>query len=227
MRTVFSLFLSLVGVVAIVLNAGIFRACILAGFSWTFASLSTWSILLICALLITFVSLRAKERKILQLIVGCTLSLSLLIGNFILHPIYQGDYTKKGKSVSISKNSLLNTILSSQPNFDGLVCIASPTCPFCKAAVESRLNVMHERKPSLNIAVALFTSDTSQMENFKIETSSENLDYFLSPDIKGTIDLCHGAFPTFLFIKNQKIIHIWSNGQMGYPALDWIENKLK
>jgi hypothetical protein len=227
MRTVFSLFLSLIGTVAIVLNAGIFRACILAGFSWTFASLSTWSILFICALIITFVSLRAKKRKMVQIIVGCTLSLTLLIGNFILHPIYQGDYTKKGKSVSISNNSLLKTILSSQTKFDGLVCIASPSCPFCKAAVESRLNVLHERKPSMNIAVALFTSDTTQMENFKTETASENLDYFLSPDIKGTIDLCHGAFPTFLYVQNQKIIHIWTNAQMGFPALDWIENKLK
>ena len=162
-----------------------------------------------------------------MLTLGIVLSAGLIVGIAIERPIYSGDYNKEGKAVSIEKNSLLDVILASQPNYDGLICIASPSCPFCKDAVSNRLRVMKERNPKLAIGVALFTSDSSNITRFQKETDSKNLDYFLSPDIKGTIDLCKGAFPTFIYIKNKKITHIWGNSQMGYPALDWIEAGLE
>ena len=226
MRIILSLILTLIGVLTIALGNGVFHYCVSAGYSWTFSALSSWIIIFICSALILWITLRAKEKKLLFIIVGITLSIAMIAGNFIVRPIYQGDYTKKGQTVSISENSLLSIVLEKTPNYNGLICIASPTCPFCKEAAETRLKVMKERNPKLQIGIALFTSDSSNIERFQSETETENLDYYLSPDEKGTIDLCHGAFPTFIYIKDKKILQIWTNGEMGYPALDWIENGL-
>lgn len=226
MRIILSLVLTLIGVLTIALGNGVFHYCISAGYSWTFSALSSWVIIFICTVLILWITIRSKERRLLHIIIGASLSIGLLVGNFIVRPIYQGDYTKKGQTVTINENSLLSIVLEKNPNYDGLICIASPSCPFCKEAAETRLKVMKERNPKLQIGIALFTSDSSHIEQFQSETETENLDYYLSPDEKGTIDLCHGAFPTFIYIKDKKILQIWTNGEMGYPALDWIENKL-
>lgn len=226
MRTILSLFLTLIGVLTILLGNGLFHYCVSAGFSWTFAALSTWLVLIICAILILWMSFRAKQKKTIQIILGCVLSIALLFGNFIVRPIYQGDFNKEGQVLNISKNTLLHSILNKQADYNGLICIASPTCPFCKQAAKTRLKVMKERKPSLQIGIALFTTDTNELERFRKETETQNLTYYLIQDAKGVLDLCHGAFPTFIYIKDKKVVHIWKNNQFGFPALDWIENKL-
>ena len=226
MRIILSLVLTLIGVLTIALGNGVFHYCISAGYSWTFSALSSWIIIFICTVLILWITIRSKERRLLHIIIGASLSIGMLVGNFIVRPIFQGDYTKKGQTVTISENSLLSIVLEKNSNYDGLICIASPSCPFCKEAAETRLRIMKERNPKLQIGIALFTSDSSHIEQFQSETETENLDYYLSPDEKGTIDLCHGAFPTFIYIKDKKILQIWTNGEMGYPALDWIENGL-
>lgn len=226
MRTILTLFFTLIGALTILLGNGLFHYCVSSGFSWTFAALSTWITLLVCLIFILWISFRAKEKKVLQIIIGCSLSIALLVGNFIVRPIYQGDFNKEGKPLNISKNSLLDLILNQNSDYDGLICIASPTCPHCKKAAKERLKVMKERNASLQIGIALYTKDTMRMNNFKKETETQTLPYYLIQDAKGAMELCHGAFPTFIYIKDKKVVHVWQNNEFGFPALDWIENKL-
>jgi hypothetical protein len=123
MRIILSLVLTLIGVLTIALGNGIFHYCVTAGYSWTFASLSSWVIILICGMLILWIAIRSKEKKLLHIIIGITLGLGMLAGNFVVRPIYQGDYRKKGKTVNITENTLLSTVLEKNPNYNGLVCI--------------------------------------------------------------------------------------------------------
>jgi thiol-disulfide isomerase/thioredoxin len=199
---------------------------ILNGWGWTFSSFSHWILIIglsvLIAILLPFKSTNWKTVLVRILV-------PLLFGGiyFARNPIYQGDYSKRGTDVEITDNSLLNEILQEEPNFDGVVCIAAVWCPFCKEATRQRLKIMKKRKPELQIAIYLADKDSTAVDRFIEETGADDLSYFQVKDSSGMIALSGGAYPTFAYIKDKKIIHIWRNDEMGYPTLDWIENKLK
>ena len=195
-------------------------------FSWTISALSHW-ILIILLLIPLFIVFNPWKKKLLNWITKLSITLLSLGSYFAMNPIYQGDYSKTGEPLSISKdNSLLNTILSQSPNFDGIVCIVSPGCPFCKIAARERLKVMKQRATDIDVAVFISATDSSAISYFISETDAPELTYFLVEEPEGMHALTLGSYPTFVYIKNKTILHKWSNDALGYPALDWIESGL-
>jgi hypothetical protein len=222
-----SLILVLFGAILylIIYPTELIRYGILNGWAWTLSSFSHWILILILSILIAYIlPLKTKNWKTLLL----RIAIPVVFGSiyFARNPIYQGDYSKTGMALEITDNSLLQEILDEQPDFDGLVCIAAVWCPYCKEATRQRLKIMKRRKPELEIAVYLADKDSMAIDRYIEETGADNLRYFQVKDSSGMIALSAGAYPTFVYIKNKRIIHAWRNDEMGYPTLDWIENKL-
>jgi hypothetical protein len=49
----------------------------------------------------------------------------------------------------------------------------------------------------------------------------------LNSNPEGGLDIDEDVIPVFIFIRDAKIVHLWRNEQLGFPALDWIESGLK
>ncbi|MEX2484394.1 MAG: hypothetical protein WED10_07540 [Brumimicrobium sp.] len=196
------------------------------GFSWTLSALTPWILILVLSVA-TMLKLRSSFRPQKWKWSFFLLPFVLLGLNFAVNPIYEADYIKKGEALNIDEHVLLNEIENESPNFDGLVSIADINCGFCKLATKTRLNVMKERFPELDIAITLNTTDQNQIDRFKKETSSNNLNFIKIDKSLEVIKLAGGSFPTFVYVKNRKIIHRWKNNEFGFPALDWIESNLE
>jgi hypothetical protein len=192
--------------------------------SWTFSALSHWFVLTLL-LLPTLLLLRFEKSKVVNIVVKITIVLAVYGVYFAMNPIYQGDYSKKDEELSVSNNSLLSQVLQANPTFNGVVCIASPGCPHCKVATRYRLKPLKKRS-DVDVAIFLAAKDSASLDYYIEETGASELDYFLVQDPEGMHELSRGSYPTFIYIKNGKIIHRWSNDNLGYPALDWIESGL-
>lgn len=207
-------------------NQAIFETLIGWGFGWTISSLTPWLLLFALSFTIMYVLLRKlrlqKGKWILVLIPVLFLGL-----NFIVNPIYEADYIKNGEELSIENHVLLDSLNDRSTSFTGLVCIADLGCPFCKIATKDRLNVIKERFPESNIYITLNSDKQEYIDQYIKETDADNLDFLKIDRSKEVLELSRGVFPSFILISKGKIIHRWSNSQLGYPALDKIESYLR
>jgi hypothetical protein len=166
--------------------------------------------------------------KLKRLLTGA-LVFFLPIGIYLMvHPPYVEDYEKRGVEVaekSFPNNSIILRINETQPQFNGLISIASPGCAHCIKAT-SKMSRMLARDPSLDLIVFLYTKKQEKLDKFRAKATADNLPIVMVPDGDDAMILCQGRFPTFLYMKNGDIIHMWSNDQFGYPAFSWVENKL-
>ncbi len=139
---------------------------------------------------------------------------------------YVEDYSKEGIQMSLENNEVIKAISNENSDFNGLLMVASTSCPHCMAAA-LKLEVLQKRAPQRNLEVLLFTTSEDEVTNFKANSGAEDLNYRLTSDTEAVIELCEGRFPTFVYIKNGKVIHKWGNNDFGFPAYDWVESGLK
>ncbi|MEX1191109.1 MAG: hypothetical protein WEA99_03985 [Brumimicrobium sp.] len=196
------------------------------GFSWTLSALTPWILILVLSVT-TMLKLRSSFRPQKWKWSFFLLPFVLLGLNFAVNPIYEADYIKKGEALNIDEHVLLHEIENEFQHFDGLVSIADVNCGFCKLATKTRLNVMKERFPELDIAITLNTDEQNYIDKFKKETNANNLFFLKINRSKEIVNLAGGSFPTFVYIKNGKIVHRWKNSELGFLALDWIESNLE
>lgn len=139
MRSVFGVFILLIGIVTLFLDKSIFDLAINNNFSWTLSKLLPWIIVLISAVfsaLLIKKNLSSPKWRISVLIGTPVVLLSLM---FAFNPIYTGDYLKRGTALSIQDNELLEIIEDHKESFNGLVAVVDYNCPFCKMATKERL----------------------------------------------------------------------------------------
>ncbi|NQY11670.1 MAG: hypothetical protein HRT71_19400 [Flavobacteriales bacterium] len=201
------------------------------GVSWTFSFLLPRLLILATsiALAINCWQLLNKKKKAIK--ISATIVAALLFPGiqFALNPIYEGDLSKTDRFITedlYKENSITSWINESDKNFNGLVCIASPTCPHCMVAV-SKLSRSLARTPDKKHIVFMFAKDEERIESFKKAINVDNINFELMPDQQGMLELCGGAFPTFLYFKENRFVHRWSNNNFGYSAFDWVENDLE
>jgi hypothetical protein len=198
------------------------------GFSWTLSMLSHWLLIaLTSSLSVLICPLSFKRSFLLKLLVP----LVFLGIYFAVRPIYEADYVKRDTALEIKEHSVLTTILNKNPNYNGVVCIAMTGCGYCKIATRNYLNRLKERNKGIDVGVLLTTTDSSAIDYYISETNAGELDYFLMDNNEKASheinELTKGRFPSFIYIKNSTILHKWSNDNLGFPALDWIENQLE
>lgn len=195
------------------------------GFSWVFAYLLQWIIILLVSFLLArslFKNLNSHFRIWLPI-----LAFLILPGAFFaVNPVYQGDFNKRGLEKDISENQILTDVFNAYPDFTGFVCVASPSCPYCVEAVRTKIKFIHKRE-KIQTLVYLGAGDESIANQFKDLADAPDVNVVLNSNPESGIQLGESVIPVFIFIRDGKIVHLWRNEQLGYPALDWIESGLK
>ncbi len=194
--------------------------------SWTLSFLSNWIIVLMFSFLAGLILFKTM-KGIKKYVFSALVFLAPLGIYFAVNPIYEGDFRKKASHLEISKNDILNDVLTYKSDFNGLVCVASNSCPYCVIAVRNHIRLLHSRNKVQDVLVFLNYGDESVVKDFREKTESPNVPIIVNSDPDGKIDLKTEAIPAFIYIKDGKIVHQWRNDDMGYPALDWIESGLK
>jgi len=156
--------------------------------------------------------------------VGALVLFGLSIGGYLLVNTPYIEWIKKGTDMTSesASNPIEEYLNQSQPNFDGVICLALPGCPHCEVAIP-KLALMQKRVPEIDVIVFVFTKDSSRVKSFQEDTGVDVLPFLAVPDPNNSIKLCEGKFPTFLYFKHGKVVHRWFNWQFGYPACDWVE----
>jgi hypothetical protein len=196
------------------------------GLPWTMNYVLIWIAVLIFALSAGVLCLKNLKGRIRFFVATFALIIPL-VSYFAANPIYEGDFNKLGSHVDYgTENLILQDILCFKAEFKGVVCVASPSCPYCIEAVRDKIRFIHKRG-KVDAAVYLPQDDGSNFKNFRAITQASDLDMLGNsrPDIGFDID--ENVIPIFLYIRDGKIVHVWRNDQLGYPALDWIESDLK
>jgi hypothetical protein len=194
------------------------------GFSWLFSYLSNWFVVLILTGFAVYFSFKVIERY--RILIGILIFVIPLSVFFAVNPIYESDLKKKGLALEIENNPILVDVLRYAPEFDGLVCIASSGCPYCVMSVRETISKLHMRKKNADVLIFLPRGDESTIKNFREKSGAMQIPIIVSSLNDGKIHLDIPGVPAFIYIKNNKIIHQWSIDNLGYRALDWIENGL-
>lgn len=187
------------------------------GLSWTISKITPYFLLFLCGIcfIIDVSSLKIQNKPfkfILQLIL---LVLPFGIG-FGLHPIYEGDFSKRGEE----------TIENSSPSdfqHDGLTVVTIPDCPFCFGAIE-KLKQIKKRNPSLTIDFVVCTKNKDYLKTYIQEIDGVfSIRTSFNPDSLAKV--ANFRFPAFIYVKNLKPTYLWSNDQFGVRAIDELESK--
>ncbi|NQY68765.1 MAG: hypothetical protein HRT72_13715 [Flavobacteriales bacterium] len=195
--------------------------------SWTSSFVLPRFFVLAYSILLAFQIKRVliNKSKLMQYCVVIGIFLVFPAAHFAMYPIYEGDFDKVGQYIdeeTFAENSLVQDVNDSLEGFEGLICIASPTCPHCVVAVR-KLTRSKDRFPENEILVYMFSKDKEKVEQFKDYVGADNLMFRLVPESEGALKVCMGAFPSFVYFKENRIVHRWMNGDFGFRALDWIE----
>ncbi|MCH7535443.1 MAG: hypothetical protein IH948_06805, partial [Bacteroidetes bacterium] len=108
--------------------------------SWTLSYLMP-RILILAVSIVLIAQIRQllkKTKSVLRIPAMIVVALLFPAIHFAVHPIYEGDLNKRGEEIPEKRfidNEIVNWINKSDADFQGLICIASPTCPHCVIAV--------------------------------------------------------------------------------------------
>ncbi len=223
-RTLRIAFLILLNASVIIFHKHLFYALIALKFSWVLAYLFPWISLLTTSVLfaLAFRKVLIGSMRLWLPWVSTLLMLSLL---FALNPVYEGDLNKSGNPMDIQNSRVLQEILSKDAEFEGLVCFASATCPYCIEAVRDKMLLLHQRN-QVKVLVCLAENNPLSLGQFRIATGAKDLPILLNSGSDFAKELGESVIPFFVYVKAGKIVHLWRNEQLGYPALDWIEKGL-
>ena len=228
-RAVFLVFLTMVMCVVIFGSAYIIQFAIAElNFGWMTSFLLPKALLLLAALAFLISCLKSlKKAGSLKWLVGFCI-LGLPIGTYLMVNIpYVDDWVKHGKELRAENQNPIEAYLkNTQPEFDGLICFFLPGCPHCENAI-SKLELLHQRQPDLDLVIFVFSEDSAIVNAYTEPPNASDLTYVSVPDPNESFKLNQGIFPSFFYCRDGSLIYRWTNSEFGYPALDWIENRLQ
>ena len=185
------------------------------GFSWTFAKLFPYALLILFGIILYLLSRKAIVRKWVKYCVGFVVFVLPFGVGFIFNPIYEGDFSKQGSSMV--KNS-------SPTDFkkDGLMVITIPGCPFCFGSIQ-KLKLIKKRQPALEIDFVVCTKNKEYINNY-LEEIDGCFPIRMADNSDSLVSTANFRFPSFVLVKNNKPNYVWSNDQFGVRAIDELEN---
>lgn len=167
-------------------------------------------------LLARLVYTRFRSNKKMAVVLGIFFAIVPFIAYFAVQPIYEGDFSRNGKTISI-KNETTKKVQ------DGLLVLAIPGCPFCLESI-SHLKQMKKRRPHLKIEFGIIaTLDSAAIEPYKKAIDDKFSASFVANETLFT-NVTGSSFPTFVLIENGVAIQSWTNNEFGVRAKDWVEN---
>lgn len=187
-----------------------------SGLSWTISKLLPYLLMVLTGLMFVIFSQRFLTSS--KLIARILIKLSFLIIPFVVYfvyfPIYEGDF---------SNNSLLIEKGDAEQELQGhkLVVLSIPNCPYCYSSIDKMIK-LKERVPSIEIEYIVCHSNSETMKWYQ-EKAGDALNVKIADSIKAMMDLASHSFPTFVLVKNDKMLRTWSNDNFGVFAMDEVE----
>jgi hypothetical protein len=201
--------------------------------AWQFGWMDAFLLPRILLLVLTIAMLVAllpilNIPKVGKWLLGIVIIAASVRGYLAVNLPYIDDWSRKGEMVdSIVDGNQIETQLNSiETDYDGLVFLVLPNCPYCFDAFSNVVR-LKKRNPDLDVSIFVSAMDSSKFQFFKEHIPDTELPIYMISDNKEATALSKGKFPTFLYFKNERLVYRWSNNQFGYPALDWIEYGLE
>lgn len=206
--------LTLITAVTIVFFNDLELMALNSGISWTISKLLPYIFLGILGLAYFMLLNKLTYKPILkQSIRSISLVLPFAIG-FLLHPIYDGDFSKIGST--IHKNSSKKEFTQ-----NGLAVVTIPDCPYCFGAIQ-KLKLLKKRNPKLHIEFIVCTSKKEYIENY-IKEINGLFQIRLAKNPQELAKTAEFRFPMFFKVEQNKATYKWSNDQFGVRATDDLE----
>jgi hypothetical protein len=188
-------------------------------FSWTLSKSTPYIALLIFG----FLFMRFIKKFILIKIPVVNKVLMFVIFlipfgiGFAFNPIYEGDFSKNGRTVVLNTNY-------SDLNGGDFIILSIPNCPFCHESI-SNLNLMQKRNSKMRIKFMVLSKERKELKPYRQKLDKE-IKVSLVKDLDKMLELSAGKFPMFI-LKNEKELTLWSNNEFGVRAKDLLEKTVK
>lgn len=214
-KILFPLFVS---IITILFFNHIYFHLIDLNFSWTFSKLFPYILLAFSGILFfIFLKELIKNKIISYSLRGVFLVLPFVLG-FILHPIYQGDFSNN----SVIPSKKINDF---EKINNGLSVISIAGCPFCLESI-NKLKLIKKRNPNINIDFIVCTENINYLKEYQ-KVSGKSVHVRLAQNSDSLAGLVGWTFPTFIEKKEGNLKYQWSNDDFGVGALDQLENDFK
>jgi len=191
------------------------------GFSWTIAKLLPYVIFIGLGSVAAIIFLKkAKVKKNLRWFISLVILVLPFAFYFLFSPIYQGDFSNSGYTVS-SENRF--------PDKKQLTVYVLSNCPYCIQATTLLKNMMfHNKRIHLEINVIGNHIDDkikyqrliNQMGDVSLYKKGDSL---VREPIKAMLKLTKGEFPTYVLSENGQAVKAWHNDRFGVRAMDEID----
>ena len=191
------------------------------GFSWTIAKLLPYVIFIGLGSISAFIFLKKSNiKKKLRWFISLVILVLPFAFYFLFSPIYQGDFSNSGYTVS-SENRF--------PDKKQLTVYVLSNCPYCIQATTMLKNMLfHNKRIHLEIKViGNHIGDKIKYQRLINQLGYVSLykkgDSLVREPIQAMLKLTKGEFPTFVLSKNGKAIKAWHNDRFGVRAMDEID----
>jgi hypothetical protein len=192
------------------------------GLSWTMSKLLPYILFLITGILFAVIFYKKfKLSKPLKIIISLALFVLPFLLYFVYSPIYQGDFSNSGYTVS-SENRF--------PDKKQFTVYVLPNCKFCVSSTAT-LKAMIRKNKGINLVVRVLGHTVNDslkyvklMDNLVPVTMNSSNNSIEKVQIKELITITQGEFPTFVLSKNGKAIKAWHNDSFGVRAMDEVDH---
>lgn len=186
------------------------------GFSWTMSKLLPYITAVVEGILLAYSfakGFKFKPKFVKILVVLFLFAAPFAIG-FVLHPIFEGDFSSEGTEVKASTVKV-------NEKYD-LLIVTIPDCPFCLESI-FRLKQIKKRNPEVKMLFSVCTTNKQKLSLYK-QLIAGDFDIEMAKDIDASVTLAEGHFPTFVQLKKGLPAYKWSNDQFGAGAMDEFES---
>jgi glutaredoxin len=192
------------------------------GLSWTLSKLLPYILFLIIGIFFAVIFYKKlKLLKLLKIIISMALFVLPFLLYFVYSPIYQGDFSNSGYTVS-SENRF--------PEKKQFTVYVLPNCKYCVSSTAT-LKAMIRKNKEIKLVVRVLGHTVNDslkyvklMDNLVPVTMNSSNNSIEKVQIKELITITQGEFPTFVLSKNGKAIKAWHNDSFGVRAMDEVDH---
>lgn len=185
------------------------------GFSFTLSKILPY-ILFFCLGLVLFLLIRKKiKNKLGKILILILFPLITFGGYFMIHPIYEGDFSNNSKNIHFSGKEF-------KTNEPTLFIVAIPGCPFCMDALQ-RMSLVKQKNSKMKIQFIVCSTDKKSIQPYK-NSVPKGVNFSISQNEKLMNEIANGSFPTFVY-SDGKTLKKWKNDDFGVVALDELIQK--
>ena len=191
------------------------------GLSWTLSKLLPYILFLIIGFSFSVIFYKKfKLLKPLKIIISLAIFVLPFLLYFVYSPIYQGDFSNSGYTVS-SENRF--------PDKKQLTVYVLSNCPYCIQATTTLKNMLFNNKRiQLEIKViGNHMNDKIKYQRLINQLGDVSLykkgDSLVREPIQAMLKLTKGEFPTYLLSENGQAVKAWHNDSFGVRAMDEVD----